>query len=355
MFSKRFATVASAVLLAGSVSSFSTLALEPVVVQVVSAHWQEYARPVRISGLLENKSEQKLAFKVAGLINQVNGFEGQWVAEGDVLASLNLAEINAQVAKAQSVLTNAEQNLKRFESLRGKDALSIEQLQAAQTQMEVARSDLTVAKFNQQHAVIRAPSSGRVLKRFVENNEMVAPGTPAFLFAPDHSGWVLRANVTDRDIVRLGLNDDAKVTLDTYPGIEFRAHMNELAARAGATQTFAVELKVQPQAEYPFLAGFVGKAEIIPEKTRKVLLLPTTALVRASRPQAIREVGVQSEVEVFVVKNNQAFLRKVPLLAMVNGLMVVSSGLEEGEQVVTTGALYLSEGRDVAVAQLAKQ
>lgn len=328
-------------------------ALEPLPVQVVGAHWQDYARPVHLSGLLENKSEQNLAFKVGGFVRQTRGYAGQWVKAGEVLAALNLEEIDAQVAKAQSVLDSAERNLVRFESLRGKDALSDEQLQAAQTQVEVARSDLTVAKFNQRHAVIRAPADGRVLKRFVEANEMVAPGTPAFLFAPKQSGWVLRAQVTDRDIVRLGLNDKAQISLDTYPGVVFHAQINELAARAGLMQTFEVELRVEPQTAYPFLAGFVGKAEITPEKTRKVLLLPTTALVHASRPQAVREVGVQSEVEVFVVKAGLASLRKLPMIALVNGQMVIASGLEEGEQVVTTGAAYLSEGREVSIAPLA--
>ncbi|MEN9464770.1 MAG: hypothetical protein RL217_951 [Pseudomonadota bacterium] len=335
--------------------SVSVFAQEPLPVQVVSAHWQDYAHPVPLSGLLENKSEQNLAFKVGGFVRQTRGFAGQWVKEGEVLATLNLEEIDAQVAKAQSVLDNAERNLERFENLRGKDALSDEQLQAAQTRMDVARSDLTVAKFNQRHAVIRAPADGRVLKRFVEANEMVAPGTPAFLFAPKQSGWVLRANVTDRDIVRLSLNDKAQVSLDTYPGVVFSAQVNELAARAGLTQTFAVELRVTPQEAYPFLAGFVGKAEIIPEKTRKVLLLPTTALVHASRPQAIREVGVQSEVEVFVLKDGKASLRKVPLIALVNGNMVIASGLNEGEQVVTTGAAYLSEGRAAKIVPLVAQ
>ena len=150
-----------------------------------------------------------------------------------MLATLNLEEIDAQVAKAQSVLDNAERNLERFENLRGKDALSDEQLQAAQTRMDVARSDLTVAKFNQRHAVIRAPADGRVLEAFCRSQRNGCTGHARLLFAPKQSGWVLRANVTDRDIVRLSLNDKAQVSLDTYPGVVFSAQVNELAARAG--------------------------------------------------------------------------------------------------------------------------
>lgn len=324
---------------------------QPIPVEVTVAHWQDYAKPVRISGVLENKSEQNLAFKVSGLVRQIKASEGEWVKKGQVLAALDLEEINAQVAKAQSVLDNAERNLERFKSLQGQNALSMDQLQTAETQVDVANSDLTVAKFNLRHAVIRAPAAGRVLKRYIENNEMVAPGTPAFVFAPKQSGWVMRAGVTDRDIVRLTLADSAEVSLDAYPGVIYKAQVNELAARADASQTFRVELRIEEEADAPLLAGFVGFAQITPTQTRQVMMLPAMAMVRASRTEAVRKAGIHSEVEVFVVNDdNQAELRRLPLLSIEQGHLVIGAGLEEGARVVTTGAAFLSEGRLVKLS-----
>lgn len=321
----------------------------PLPVEVTTVQWQDYARPVRVSGLLENKSEQNLAFKVSGLVHSIRANEGQWVKQGQVLARLDLEEINAQVAKAQSVLANSERNLERFQSLQGSDALSIDQLQQAETQADVARSDLTVAKFNQRHAVIRAPAEGRVLKRFIENNEMVAPGTPAFLFAPKQSGWVMRVGVTDKDRVRLELQDPAVITLDAYAGVEYQAEVSELAARADATQTFGLELQIQEDNQHPFLAGFVGYAEIMPKQTKSVVLLPAAAMVRAYRSEAARKAGYASEIDLFVVnEQQQAELRKVPLLAIEQNHLVIAGGLEDGEQVVVTGAAFLSPGRSVS-------
>lgn len=328
-------------------------AQDPIPVEIAVAHWQDYAKPVRISGVLENKSEQNLAFKVSGLVRQIKASEGQWVKKGQVLAALDLEEINAQVAKTQSVLDNAERNLGRFKSLQGQNALSIDQLQTAETQVDVANSDLTVAKFNLRHAVIRAPADGRILKRYIENNEMVAPGTPAFVFAPKQSGWVMRAGVTDRDIVRLTLADSAEVTLDAYPGVIFKAQINELAARADASQTFGVELRIEEEEDAPLLAGFVGFAQITPAQTRQVMLLPAMAMVRASRTEAVRKAGIHSEVEVFVVNaKNQAERRQLPLLSIEQGNLVVGAGLEEGDRVVTVGASFLSEGRMVQLPAL---
>src|SRR5690554_6999074 len=81
--------------------SLAVSALEPLSVEVSIAHWQDYSKPVRISGTLENKSEQNLAFKVSGLVKKVKANEGQWVKKGQVLAALDLEEINAQVSRSE--------------------------------------------------------------------------------------------------------------------------------------------------------------------------------------------------------------------------------------------------------------
>ena len=338
----------------------SALAQPALPVETVSVQWQEYARPLRISGVLENKSEQNLAFKINGLVRRVAVDEGQWVKAGQVLAALDLEEIDAQVAKAESVLANAERNLARFQSLQGLDALSVEQLQSAETQVDVARSDLTVARFNQRHAVIRAPADGRVLKRSVEANEMVSNGKPGFLFAARTSGWVLRAGVTDKDIVRLRLQDHAEVTFDAYPGEIFQAELSELAGRADASQTFEIELRVSAKPEQPLLAGFVGHAVIMPAQTRPAVLLPVGAMVRTYNKQPAAQSahqGARAEVEVFVVQNNdgeyQAQLRRLPLLALDHDQLVITGGLQDGEQVVVAGASYLSHGRVVTLPESA--
>ncbi len=106
-------------------------------------------------GLLENKSEQSLGFKVSGLVSNVYVDEGQFVDKGQLLASLDLEEIDAEVSKAKSVLANAQRNLERFQSLQGQNALSLDQLQSAQTRVDVAQSDLPVALFNRRYAGVK--------------------------------------------------------------------------------------------------------------------------------------------------------------------------------------------------------
>lgn len=316
------------------------LATASVPVEVAPVNFKEYAKPLRVSGLLENKSEQTLAFKVSGLVAKVYVDEGQFVKKGQRLAVLNLEEINAQVAKAQSVLANAERNLVRFTSLQGQNALSVDQLQAAETRVDVARSDLTVAKFNRRHAEIKAPASGRILKRTIEPNELVGSGQGAFVFASKKRGWVLRTGVTDKDIVRLAMTDSAELKFDAYPNQVFKAQVSELAGRAdAATQTFEIELRLGDTSQN-LLAGFVGHGRVYPSNKESLALLPLTSVLRTKADQA----------EVFVLDaNDKAHLRTVNIAFVEGGIMAVRDGVKENERIVVQGAPYLSEGSGVSV------
>lgn len=311
-----------------------------VPVKVVSAYYTDYAKAVRISGLLENKSEQSLGFKVPGLVRKVYVDEGQFVKKGQLLAVLDLEEINAEVDKAKSVLANAQRNLARFESLQGRNALSIDQLQSAQTRMDVAKSDLTVAQFNRRHAVIKAPAAGRILNRALEPNELVQAGQSVFVFAAKKSGWVLRTGIIDKDIVRTQLGDNAELYFDAYPNQQFAATVSEVAARAdSSTQTFEIELRLSATNKN-LLAGFVGHGRVYPARKENLVLLPLTALLRANGKQA----------EVYVLDaDNQAHLRLIDVAFIEGSRMAIRSGISEGERIVIQGAPYLSAGRSVAV------
>ena len=329
-------------------------------VEVVSAHYSEYAKAIRISGLLENKSEQSLGFKISGLVSKVYVDEGQFVKKGQLLAVLDLEEIDAEVSKAKSVLANAERNLERFKSLQGQNSLSMDQVQSAQTQVDVAKSDLTVAQFNRRHAVIKAPDAGRILDRSLEPNELVGAGQAVFVFAAKKTGWVLSTGITDKDIVRTRLGDKAELYFDAYPNQQFQAVVSEVAGRADAsTQTFEIELLLSGFSEEKgsenkgagkqaseikvtknLLAGFVGHGRVYPTQKENLVLLPLTALVRADGKQA----------EVYVLDDNaHAHVRLIDVAFIEGSRMAVRGGIQEGERIVTQGAPYLSEGRSVAV------
>ena len=189
--------------------------------------------PLYASGVLTSKASMMLSFKIGGIVEKLYVEEGQTVTKGQLLATLNLVEINAQVTQSQHAVDKAQRDLKRAQNLYQDTVVTLEQVENSETAFEVAQAGLRIARFNQNYARIVAPASGKILKRFVENHELVNPGSPILSLAgTGKNAFVIRIGVADRDIVKLQANDSAQVQFDAYPGEVFSAIVTELAEAA---------------------------------------------------------------------------------------------------------------------------
>jgi len=312
---------------------------EAIRVQTAPVVLKEISPPIQTSGRLATRSEAKLSFKIGGIIEEIIVDEGQQVKKGKLLAQLDQSEISARVNQARSALEKATRDKERVDKLHADNAASLEQKQNAATALDMAQANLKIAEHNFQHTAILAPSDGKILKRFIEKNEMVAPGMPIFVFASAGKAWIVRAGVTDFDIIRLQLGDAATVTFDAYPGVIFEANIAEIAEIADPMSgTFEVELKVN-QGNYKLISGFVAKVSIVPSLKQKFATIPIEALAEAEGENGF----------VYTVEGNTA--RKIPVqISNIFGSEIaIRSGLENIAFVVTDGAAYLMDGKTVEV------
>jgi len=312
---------------------------------IVTTHkvnFNPYTKTVNVTGRLANKAEQKLSFKIQGVVAEIHVDEGQKVAAGQLLATLDQQEITAQVKQAQSVFDNSSQNLQRFERLFADKVITQEQLQSAQTRQDVARSDLQIAKFNQKHAEIRATSDGWILKRLIEKQELVNPNQAAFVISNEGKGWILRVGVTDRDIIRIQQNNQANIQLDAYPEQTLLGKVTEIAAAAdNNTGLFEVEIRLNQQ-NLRLYSGFIAQASIQTQDVQALAFIPVGALVSASGKNA----------KLFILdKHQQAQQREVTLAFIQGQYVAISAGLTEGEEIIDQGAAYLRNGSKVSLAK----
>ncbi len=300
--------------------------------------------PVQTSGMLAAQAEMRLSFKIGGIVSRLAVEEGAKVRPGQLLASLDPAEIRAQVTQARRALEKAERDLQRVKNLYADQVATLEQLQNVTTARDVAAAQLEIAEFNLRHSKIYAPSSGRILKRFVERNELVSAGTPIFSFGATGHGWVVRVGVSERELVRLQWGDSARVRFDAYPGQDFRARVCEMAeALDPRSGTFEVELALDPSG-WRLASGFVAAVEIYPATPDTFAVIPIEAVVEADG-----FAGVIFTPE--VAETGGAIARRVPVsIAHISGEFVaVRRGLENVQTVITDGAAYLVDGTPVAV------
>jgi multidrug efflux pump subunit AcrA (membrane-fusion protein) len=147
-------------------SEANSNAVEAVAVRTARVETANIAQPIRATGILSGKAESKLSFKIGGIVDRINVSEGQSVRQGQLLATLKLAEINAQVHQAQNAFDKAGRDLQRVQNLYRDSVATLERFQDVTTAYEVTKSSLEIAKFNQQYASIYAPAAGKILKRF---------------------------------------------------------------------------------------------------------------------------------------------------------------------------------------------
>jgi RND family efflux transporter MFP subunit len=316
---------------------------EVIYVRTSPVEQKEMSQNVRTHGRISSKEEIKLSFKINGIIRNIYVDEGESVKKGQLLAQLDLSEIESQVEQARSSLEKLQRDLKRAEDLHKDKAVTLEQLQNIQTAHQLAQSQLEVAEFNLRYAKIHAPSRGRILRRLMEENEMVSAGMPIFFFASTERDWIVRGGVSDRDLVRLRLNDPAVLEFDAYPGETFEAYVSEVAELSDPmTGTYEVELKVNAR-DKKLVSGFVAKVDISPSQKEMYSIIPIEALVEADGRQGF----------VFTVDESTNQAKKIPMTIgfLFDDKVAVSSGLADIPFVVTEGAPYLIEGTRVEIVK----
>jgi RND family efflux transporter MFP subunit len=306
-----------------------------IMVKTSAVKSKSISLPILTSGKLYTSAETKLSFKIPGIIDEISVREGQRVKKNMQLAVLDLIEMKAKVKQAESGFRKAERDLARVNRLFADSVATLEQRQNTRTAMEVAESDLKVAQFNLRYAAIRAPEDGKILKRFAEEGELINPGMPVILFGAGRDKWVIRAGVTDRQIIRLQIGDKAKVYFDVYPGEFFSAQITEIEAVANPyTGTFEVELKLDPL-KRKLYSGFVGKIEINPQKKQEYAVIPIESLVEGDRRMGF----------VYVPHSRGDMVRKqeIEIAEIVGDQLLVRSGLTDINTIITEGVSYLNE------------
>ncbi|HRI59885.1 MAG TPA: efflux RND transporter periplasmic adaptor subunit [Saprospiraceae bacterium] len=313
---------------------------ERIPVQTAAVQQKTIALPIHASGILTSSAEQRLSFKVGGVILKIYVDEGDIVRPGQLLAVLDKTEIDAQVAQAQQGLSKAERDLARVEGLYRDSSTTLELLQNATTARDVAKETARIAQFNQQYAEIRATKGGKIIKKLMNEGEITGPGTPVFvLFETGANDWVVKINVSDRDWARINLGMAAKVTMDAYEGTAFNGKVSDLAPAADpASGLYPVEIRIQPQGKR-FAPGLFAEVDITPSQSRPYTLIPVESLVEGDGKSAF----------VFALLADGESVRKAPVqVAFLEGNQaVIASGLEGVTEVVTSGAPYLSEKKKV--------
>ncbi|MBN2542591.1 efflux RND transporter periplasmic adaptor subunit [bacterium] len=313
---------------------------EIVPVHVALIETKELSFSIRTVGIIASEQTVKLAFKIGGIIREIKVDGGDRVKKGQVLAELDLYEINAHVSKAKVALDKAERDFDRAQSLFQDSVITKALYQDAESALEAARSDYRIAIFNKEHAIIKAPSDGVILMRLQEENEVIGAGMPVVVFGSTEKNWVVKAGISDRDLVNLQYGDSAVVNLDAFQGKIITGNVSRLSeAPSMETGLFEVEVQLENPPD-KISTGMIAKAEIFPEKKEAYTIIPIEAIAEADKDSAY----------VYLVDPNSN-VSKVPvhIVRLEKNYVAASTIIPEGAKVVTSGTDQLQDGSKINI------
>lgn len=294
---------------------------------------------ITAAGQFTTEDEAFLSFKTGGIIKKICVKEGDAIKKGQLLAILDLNEINAQVAQAEAAYDKAKRDYERVNNLYKDSVASKSQMQDVKTGFDVASNNLQIAKFNRNYSEIRAIADGFILKRLVNEGQLIGSGTPVLQTNGANSkDWFLKISVSDNEWASIRLNDKALVEIDSNPGETLNGYVIRKSEGVDPySGTFSISIKVTDTG-IKLASGLFGKAEIIPSETINVWTVPFESLLD----------GDGNSGYVFVTNDTKTALKtKVKISGFSKNLVYISGGLENCKYLIISGSAYLNDNSSI--------
>lgn len=311
-------------------------------------------------GTVRSRNSAQVASRIAGTVTTVAVREGDRVAKGRHLLSIDAAEQTAGaaaaragaeearrgLAEARSRLELAEVTYARFNTLYKEEAATRQELDSRKADRDVAVQAVARAEARLEQSLqveraagtvagygrVVAPIGGVVTAKSVASGMTVFPGVP-LLTIEEEGGYRLEAQVPESTLSSVKPGQAVDVTVDGAR-LKGKGRVAEIVPAADqATRTFTVKIDLGGSG---LRSGMFGRAQFT-SASRPGLLVPKGAVV---------ERGALTSLWV-VERERIARLRLVKLGAVQGGDVEVLSGLSAGETVVVGGVARVTDGARV--------
>jgi RND family efflux transporter MFP subunit len=305
----------------------------------------------KATGTLEGIREANVNSETQGRILNVAVNNGSRIGQGSALVivdnelkTIALKQAEAQRLTAEAALEKAKIDAKRTQELQVSGAVTKSQIELAELQVKSAEASLkaaesgeSLAKRQLSDAAVKSPFAGVVAMRYVNQGELLSPGTKVATVVDD-SKMKLKIGISELDVPLVKIGDKVKVTVDAVSGKEFEGRIATISSKADMARSYTVEVEI-PNSDKSLKSGMFARAEIDREASRTVPTVPATAVIYNGTRQQVYTVDAQ----------NIAHLKGIKLGTISPDRAEIVEGLNQGESVVTFGQPQLKDGARVKV------
>ncbi|HEX5581881.1 MAG TPA: efflux RND transporter periplasmic adaptor subunit [Gemmatimonadaceae bacterium] len=336
----------------------------PPEVRVVAVESRPISNVIEVPGRLQAVRTADVRARVDGIVERRVYAEGSDVRAGQALFAIDplplrarLGAAEAALARAEATAANAAQDVKRYDGLVGKQAISqqeydaaVARLRTAEADVAAARAQVETARLNLGYATVTAPISGRAGRAAVTEGALVSAGAgtlltrieqldPLFVNFSQSNAELLavrqamaRGEGKGRVSVRLVLDNGS--TYDRVGRLDF---LDLSIDEATGTAALRAEM---PNPDRLLLPGQFVRVRIELGEPVEGLAVPQRAVTVGATGKSVMVVGADGKAE----------RREVTLGELQGDAWIVLSGLTEGERVITDGIQKVQPGQPVRLA-----
>ncbi|GAA4414780.1 efflux RND transporter periplasmic adaptor subunit [Nibrella viscosa] len=312
-------------------------AATPVEVMVIKANILN--EKILTTGTIIPNEEVDVRSEIAGRVTGIYFREGDYVQQGAVLLRINDADLQAQLQKLNYNKKLAEDNEARQKRLLEKEAISRQEYEISQTNLNSIMADIENLKAQIAKTVLRAPFNGTIGLRYISNGSYISPTSRI-------------ATLTNTNPAKLDFSIPAKYASVVRKGSRIQ-FIVEGSDDPHTGTVYAVEPKVDPNTRTMLLRavspnpnqmlvpGAFARIELVLNARSNAIVVPTEAVVP--------EVTGQ---KVFVVRNHKVESVAVEIGTRTDRNVEIRKGLQQGDSLITSGIQMVKPGSEVAIKNI---
>ena len=287
-------------------------------------------------GIVEEELAISVGFTGSGTISKVCVSEGQTVRKGQLIAELDKTQAENMLVMAKAQMEQANDAYKRLKQLHDNNSLPEMEWVEVQSKVQQAEASLEMAKKSLADCSIYAPENGIIGKGVMNVGEVVLPALPvAKILVIDNVK--VRTSIPEKEIADITSASSSQITLDALTGQTFESGKIEKCIDANSsTHTYDIKVNVK-NTNRQLLPGMVAHVQIRQATSQEVITVPITSVRKSANGQHF----------VWINKGNKAHRAMVTIGNATGNRVVVLTGLQQGDVVITEGYQKLSEGMEV--------
>lgn len=302
----------------------------------IIAKSENFSNSLSVAGSIEANEQVDIRSEVSGLVTDILFTEGSAISKGKVLLKINDQELQALLSQALTKQKLAEETEYRAGMLLEKEAISKEEYDVALAELRSLQSQTQLIRAQLTKTQIRAPFSGKIGLRTISAGEYITPATNIarlvstdpikILFSiPEKYAGTINLNTPISFTVAGSQNVYKGSVYAIEPGIDMSTRTLQLKAKASNSNG-------------ELLPGSFAKIDLPLKNTNDAILIPTESII-----------PILQGKKLYISSNGKAKEVMVETGTRTDKSILVSSGLNVGDTVLTTGIMSLKDGMPVTV------